>query len=288
MNQDLYQTVTDQVLSLMQTHGSDWVRPWTGTGIPVNALTGQEYQGSNILMLGIASFAKGYETGYWATYRQWQTLGAQVRRGESSTVGIFFKPLVREDEEGKERKIPMLRAFRVFNAAQVQGWEPPVIEHQGEAERVEAADAFVANTQANIRHGGHGAFYTPGEDRIAMPSRAGFTGTSTSSATEAYYGTLLHELGHWTGHPSRLARDLSGRFGSATYAGEELVAELTSAFLCAHLGISASPREDHAQYLNAWMLKLKEDKRAFLTAASAAQAAADYLRSLQQCLEQAA
>jgi len=111
---------------------------------------------------------------------------------------------------------------------------------------------------------------------------------TTSSPTEAYYGTLLHELGHWTGHESRLARDLSGRFGTESYAGEELVAEMTSAFLCAHLRTSPTPREGHAQYMNSWMQKLKKDKRAFFTAASAAQAVADYLRNLQEPQVQAA
>jgi antirestriction protein ArdC len=282
MKQDLYQQVTYQVLQLMKSYGSDWVRPWTGTGIPVNALTKQEYQGSNVLMLGMASFAKDYETGHWATFKQWQMLGAQVRKGEKSTVGIFFKKLVKEEDDGNEKAIPMIRAFRVFNAAQVHGWEPPIAENQGEAERIENAETFVARTGADIRHGGSGAFYVPKEDKISMPEIVAFIATDHSSATESYYGCLLHELGHWTGAKHRLDRDLSGRFGSEKYAGEELVAEMTSAFLCAHLGISPSPRADHAQYLNSWIQKLREDKRAFLTAASAAQNAADYLRGLQQ------
>ena len=278
---DLYQQVTDQVVALMAEHGSDWVKPWTGAGIPVNASTNAEYQGSNVLMLGMAAFARGYATSYWATYRQWQALGAQVRRGEQSTVGIFFKPLTKEDADGNATAIPMIRAFRVFNAEQVIGWEPPVVEGRGEAEPVAAAAAFVATTGADIRHGSHGAFYVPDLDRISMPDMDAFTATPTSTATEAYWSTLLHELGHWSGAPHRLARDLSGRFGSARYAGEELVAELTSAFLCAHLGISATPRPDHAQYLNVWVQKLRDDKRAFFSAASAAQKAADYLRDLQ-------
>jgi antirestriction protein ArdC len=279
---DLYQTVTDQVLDLMSQHGADWVKPWTGAGIPTNASTGAEYQGSNILMLGMAAFAQGFEASHWATYKQWQALGAQVRRGEQSTIGIFFKPLIKRDDDGTERKIPMIKAFRVFNADQVDGSTPPVVEGQGEAERIEAVEVFLGNTGADIRHGGAGAFYMPDLDRISLPHRETFTGTTTSTATEAYYGTAFHELGHWTGAKHRLARDLSGRFGTAKYAGEELVAELTSAFLCAHLGISPTPRADHAQYLNAWMQKLREDKRAFLTAASAAQKAADYLRGLQE------
>jgi antirestriction protein ArdC len=239
-------------------------------------------------MLGISAFSKGYETNYWATYRQWKELGVHVRKGEKSTVGIFFKKLVKEDDDGKEKAIPMIKAFRVFNSAQVEGWEPPVKENQGEAERIDNAELFVGNTGAEISHGSSGAFYVPNEDKISMPEIGAFIATDHSSATESYYGCLLHELGHWTGAKHRLDRDLSGRFGSEKYAGEELVAEMSAAFLCAHLGVSLTPRADHAQYLNSWIQKLRDDKRAFFTAASAAQSAADYLRGLQQDLEEAA
>jgi antirestriction protein ArdC len=192
------------------------------------------------------------------------------------------------DDDGNEKAIPLIKGFRVFNAAQVEGWEPPVKENQGDAERVDSAETFVSNTDADIKHGSSGAFYVPKEDKLSMPEIGAFIATEHSSATESYYGCLLHELGPWTGHKSRLDRDLSGRFGSEKYAGEELVAEMTSAFLCAHLEISPAPREDHAQYLNSWMSTLREDKRAFMAAASAAQSAADYLRGLRKDLQEAA
>jgi antirestriction protein ArdC len=285
MSNDLYQDITNQVLQLMEQHGSEWVKPWTGAGIPINAETGKEYQGTNILVLGMSAFAKDYQTNYWATYKQWQSLGAHVMRGEKSTVGIFFTHLIKEDDRGEETKIPMIKAFRVFNADQVEGWTAPEQQQQGEAEQISTVELFVANTKADIRLGNAGAFYMPGPDVISMPHRESFTGTATSTATEAYYGTLLHELGHWSGAKHRLSRDLSGRFGTSSYAMEELVAELTSAFLSAHLDICSTPRADHAQYLNHWVQKLTDDARAFLTAASAAQKAADYLRGLQPAQE---
>jgi len=290
VKRDLYQDITNQVLSLMEQHGTDWVKPWAGSGIPVNAATGAEYRGSNVLQLGLSAAVSGYSTNIWATYKQWQSLGAQVRKGEKSTGGILFKPLVKRevdaDGEEHERAIPMIRGFSVFNADQVDGWEPEASESLEGADLVEHAEEFVQSSGADIRHGAGGAFYVPSQDRITMPPPGDFVGSDTSSATEAYYGTLLHELSHWTGHESRLARKLRNRFGSAEYAAEELVAELSSAFLCAHLGISPSPRADHAKYLNSWMRKLREDKRAFTSAASAAQKAADYLRALHESQQQ--
>jgi antirestriction protein ArdC len=138
-------------------------------------------------------------------------------------------------------------------------------------------DAFVAATGATIRHGGNMACFIPKLDEIRMPERNAFTGSLTSSATEAYYATLLHELTHWTAPANRCGRDLSGRFGSESYAMEELVAELGAAFLCGELGIAVEPRADHAQYLAHWLQVLKADKRAIFTAASKAAEAAAFL-----------
>ena len=150
------------------------------------------------------------------------------------------------------------------------------------------AEAFISATGADIRHGGQCAFYRPATDHIQMPERELFTGTQTSSATEAYYGTLLHELTHWTGAKTRCARNLTGRFGSQAYAMEELVAELGSAFLSAELGITPVPRPDHAGYIASWLKVLKEDKRAIFTAASKAAQAADFLQQFQPGTDEAA
>ena len=138
-------------------------------------------------------------------------------------------------------------------------------------------ETFIARTGAAIIHGGERACYSPKLDEIQMPQQEAFVGSSTSSATEAYYATLLHELTHWTAPAHRCDRDLSGRFGSEAYAMEELVAELGAAFLCADLGIANEPRADHAQYLSHWLKVLKADKRAIFTAASKAAQATAFL-----------
>ncbi|AMA60135.1 hypothetical protein BCCGELA001_30490 [Bradyrhizobium sp. CCGE-LA001] len=192
---------------------------------------------------------------------------------------VFYKQVeVASDDEaetdGKTRAYA--RATPVFNADQVDGLPQDVpaapVEQLGDVE------SFIARTRANIIHGGNRACFVPKLDEIHMPPRELFTGSATSTATEAYYSTLLHELTHWTGPAHRCNRDLSGRFGTEAYAMEELVAELGAAFLCAELGIAVEPRADHAQYLAHWLKVLKADKRAIFTAASKAGEAAAFLQ----------
>lgn len=148
-------------------------------------------------------------------------------------------------------------------------------------EPIERAEAFVAATGAVIHHGGSRAFYRPSTDDIHLPPREAFIGTATSTAAEAYASTKLHELTHWTSAETRCNRQLGRRFGDDAYAMEELVAELGAAFLCADLGITDTPRADHAQYLDHWLRVLKADKKAIFTAASKASQAKTFLASLQ-------
>ena len=228
----------------------------------------------------------GYGSGFWATYRQWRELEAQVRKGERASLIVFWKELEREveDEETGERerkKTLFARASWVFNADQVDGWAPPAAPERNLVQALDRAEAFTAATRADIRHGGDRAYYRRSSDHVQIPDRERFTGSATSTPTETYYATLLHELTHWTGHESRLDRDLSGRFGNEAYAMEELVAELGAAFLCADLSITNTPRPDHAAYIGNWLEVLKQDKRAIFTAARKASQAADYLASLQ-------
>lgn len=175
----------------------------------------------------------------------------------------------------------MARISTVFNSAQVDGYQPETLPERPLFERIEGAESFVSNTRAVVRHGGEQAYYRPSADHIQMPDREAFTGTDTSTAQEGYYGTLLHELTHWTGPEKRCARDLGKRFGREAYAAEELVAELGAAFLCAELGIATQPRLDHAKYIEHWLGILKADKRAIFTAAAKAAQAVDYLSNLQ-------
>jgi len=286
----IYDTITASIVAGIEHGAGEFRMPWhrasTDGGIPHNALTGTDYRGSNVLMLWAAAMGKGYESTRWATYKQWAAMGAQVRKSEKATTGIYYSVTAREDAETGETKTARLgRAFFLFNAAQVDGYSTPDAAPRVDlTDRVRRADDAIAATGAKITHSGSRAFYRPSTDCIHLPPRDAFIGTETSTATEAYYSTALHELAHWTGHTSRLSRDFtrSKRFGDEAYAGEELVAELGAAFLCAQLGITNSPRADHAQYLAHWLKVLKTDSRAIVRAASDAQKAADYICNAQK------
>lgn len=280
---DAYQHVTDQVLSMMQQHGADWINPFQrkgGLGLPRNIASKKSYRGINILLLGWSHHASVY----WGSFKQWQERDCQVRKGEKGTKIVFWQFLEKEDaKSGEKVTIPMLRVYTVFNAEQVEGdfaasLLNPTLDAEDGAGEIADAEDFFRRTGANIRHSDKGqAYYSPSADHIHMPHKAIFEATPTSTATECYYSTLAHETVHWTGHSSRLDRIKLAPFGSEEYAREELVAEIGAAILCAHLGISATPRPDHAQYLNCWIKRLGDDKRAFVTAASAAAKAVDFI-----------
>lgn len=284
---DTYQFLTDKILASLESCG-DWERPWAllgGTSMPRNEVTGSTYRGTNIIMCWLSAQESGYTQQRWATFQQWRSKGAMVRKGEKGTPIVFFSRLEREHEsdsgETTVQTIPYARLSFLFNIDQVDGYTPPEaeqadsIEPADRIEPAERADQVIAASGAIIRHGGDRACYIPSIDEIRMPERSMFSGTETSTATESYYSTLLHELTHWTG--PRLQREFGKRFGDDAYAAEELVAELGAAFLCAELGIAPVPRVDHAAYLKQWLKVLRNDKRAFFTAASAASAAAEFI-----------
>lgn len=284
---DTYQTITDTILAKLENCGP-FERPWVGQSLtwPVNATSGHEYRGTNVVMLWIAAQEAGYTESKWATFKQWAAKGAKVRKGEKGTPVIWFQMLeargdAAENSDAEEgRLIPCAKMSWVFNAAQVDGYEAekaPTPEENA-VSPIEQAEALMLASGAKIRHEGAQAFYRPSTDEVVLPPQHMFTGTSTSTATEAYYGVALHELTHWTG--PRLEREFGKRFGDEAYAFEELVAELGAAFLSARLGITAEPREDHAKYLASWIKVLKDDRKAFITAASKAAEASDYLLAL--------
>ena len=283
MKQDMYETVTNRVLEMMETHGADWINPFARKGKslrPMNVASKKGYRGINVLLLGWMP----YTSPVWGTYNQWNQRDCTVRKGEKATDIVFWNFVEKDDPKtGEKVKIPFLRNYKVFNAEQVEGdvaaalTADPVEDSEG-AEEIVSAEDFFRRIPANVRHSDQGrAYYSPMGDYIHMPSKAVFEATPTSSATECYYSTLAHELTHWTGAKHRLARLTSDSFGSEGYAREELVAEIGSALLCAHLEISASPRPDHAKYLNGWMKKLSDSKREFVSAASAAAKAVDFI-----------
>jgi len=287
---DIHADITNSIVAAIEAGPGGFALPWHRSGCtfarPRNAATEQPYNGVNIVALWASATSLGFTSPLWATYRQWQSIGAQVRRGEQASPVVFYKRSETEvqDSTGAPATETRLfaRASRVFNADQVEGFAPGASTPSGPdlTQRLDQAEAFVAASGADIRHGGDRAYYAPTGDFVRIPARERFTGSGTSTATESYYATLLHELTHWTGHKTRCARDFTGRFGDDAYAMEELVADLGAAFLCSDLGMSATPRPDHAAYLASWLKVLKDDTRAIFTAASKASEAAGFLGRL--------
>ena len=283
--QEMHKKVANKVIEQMKTHGTDWVKPWTTKGlgdqhIATSMSTGNAYQGINTLILGIEKAVNGYTTGQWATYQQWKKRDAQVRKGQKGTTVVFYKKVQIKDKASDDPNakvtIPLMKFFTVFNADQVEGYELPVYEEIERREPQTVANELSIDVGAELRsNAGDSAFYSPNEDFINMPLIEQFSDDSL------YASTLLHELGHWTGHKSRLDRNLKNGFGTKDYAFEELVAELTSAMLCGSLNVDPEPRPDHAKYLNGWIEKLKDKPESIFKACALAQSASDYLLDLQ-------
>ena len=289
-NQDVYALVTNQILEDLDKGIRPWASDrWTRAGgIMPRRSNGAQYRGINIILLWMAAERNGFSQSCWLTYKQAQALGASVRKGEKSTPIVFFKPLECDDKrkghEGEKLSIPMARSYRVFNAEQIDGLPADFLATNGvvgDGRSDIPAEAFFGAVGANLDHGGQSAFYRPSTDRIQMPPRPSFV------SGDAYAATLAHEHIHWTGHESRLAREFGLR-QTAQYAKEELIAELGAAFLCASLGIAPTMREDHAAYLAHWVAALREDKRAIVRAASAAQKASDFLHAAAGVEQQSA
>jgi antirestriction protein ArdC len=285
MNQqtpDIYEKVTQQIIEAMERGAGAYRMPWHVTGAdcfaPMNAASRRQYRGVNLLLLWLLAEHHGYTSGEWATYNQWQALGAQVRKAEKSALVVFWKISERSREEAEEQEEPtshrsiLARGYHVFNSAQVDGYSPKPAPALPEGERIESAERFFARLGFTVEHGGNRACYSPEEDVIHMPPFSCFRDGAS------YYSVLGHEHVHATGAKHRLDRDLRPRFAEESYAMEELVAELGAAFLCAALGLANEPRKEHAAYLGTWLQVLKQDRRAIFTAASQAQQAVDWMR----------
>jgi antirestriction protein ArdC len=278
------ETITAAIVARLEAGTRPWVQPWTRASVsrPLRAC-GTPYQGINVLWLWMAAEAAGHSSPYWMTYRQSQLLRAQVRKGERGTVAIFYRAYQIDepnecDEDAGPRTRRVLKSFTVFNACQIDGLsrrffpEPQPLPPPTERDRV--LDHFFEAVPARIRHWGAEASYSPVLDQITMPEPGLFRDL------DHYRATLAHELSHWTGHESRLARQMSGRFGSEAYAMEELVAELSSALLGAELGLPVEHLDHHASYLASWLKVLKADNRAILTVAAKAEEASSLLLRL--------
>jgi antirestriction protein ArdC len=280
--QDVYARVTSQIVNAIEQGVSNWRMPWHTSGkfafSPINVTSKKPYRGINTVCLWAAAQAKAYERGEWGTYQQWHERGAQVRKGEKATLVVFWKFAnnAAETDDGDDTpksgsRLLFTRGYSVFNAAQVDGYEPKPDADTPIEQRIESAEQFFHSINARVAHQGNRAFYSPADDAITLPPFAAFF-TPTD-----YYSTRAHETGHWTAKADRCNRELGKRFGDSAYSVEELVAELTAAFTLAHLGLSSEPRPDHAAYIDSWLKVLKADKRAIFTAASKAQQAADYM-----------
>ena len=281
----LYDEITDKIIAELEAGRVPWVQPW-GTAaakaplaLPKNASTDRFYSGINILLLWGSTIEHGYSGQTWLTFRQALSLGGHVRKGERGTTVVYADRFVPRDEKrraaesGDEAQaIPFLKRFTVFNTDQCDGLPdaiataappppPGLIEP--------TVEALIKATGITFRIGGDRAFYAPAEDFVQVPPPQAYFEPIN------WHRTALHELGHATGHRSRLNRDLSGSYGTKKYVFEELVAELSAAFGCASLGIVPTVR--HADYIGSWLEVLREDNRAIVRAASQASKAADYL-----------
>jgi len=271
VRRNLYEEVSARIIKELEAGAAPWVRPWAATAgqnVPQNAVTNRPYSGCNVILLWLAR-DRGWPTPRFLTFKQAIEAGGNVRKGEHGTKVYFVKQLQvkdSDDEDPDTRLVPMLREYTVFNVDQCENLPDSI--KTGKPMRVRnpdtrdaLADDFLRSTGADIREGSGEAYFAPSRDFISLPAFAAFK-----------------ELTHWTGHKARLDRDLKNRFGSRQYAAEELIAELGAAFLCAEFGFDGDVR--NAGYIATWIELLKADKRAFFTAASRAQAAADYLRGL--------
>jgi antirestriction protein ArdC len=282
VKRDLYAEVSARIVAELERGAAPWIKPWSATAgmnMPCNAATNRPYSGCNVVLLWMAQ-AAGYRTPRYLTFKQALELGGNVRKGMHGYTVFFVKQLQVRDKDGDDgdtKIVPMMRAYTVFNVDQCEGLPDRVltlgeVKVRNPDERDATIDEFLGSSGVEIREGMGEAYYRPGADFISLPRFDAF------KSAAAFYGTAFHELGHATGHKSRLDRDLRHRFGERAYAAEELVAELCAAFLCAEFSINGDLR--HAGYIQSWIGLLKADSRAFFTACSKAQGAADYLRGL--------
>lgn len=280
------QEITDKVIALMEEHGTDWSKPWRDTarkvGNPISAKK-REYTGINALNLGFLTALQGYTSPVYATFKQWKSLGATVKKGSKGAHVLFYTTLnIKDKVTGEDKVIPYPKTYVVFNADQVTGWDGAWLESDDESEMageqtwndIDSADKFINQLPAVIEYKEQDrAYYSPATDTVVLPVRRQFVSAS------GFYGTALHELIHWTGHKSRQDRlSMSGRFGDKDYAFEELIAEMGSAMLSIKLRVDSEPRADHAKYLNNWIKCLKSDPKAITKAAALSQKACTYLQ----------
>ncbi|MFL6451382.1 MAG: ArdC family protein [Bryobacteraceae bacterium] len=287
---DHRQEVTDSIISLLEQGVAPWQKPWNGIGIPMNPTTDKPYRGSNAVHLMATGLQRGFDDPRWMTYKQASENDWQVKKGEKGTRIEFWEVKDPSDEKSEPGQVSVDSAekserrfihkiYTVFNAQQIEGIPPHAPKERAPFEAIEAGERILASSCAKISHDqADRCFYHRATDSIHLPPKEAF------NDAPGYYGTALHELSHWTGHPSRLNRSTlneSYRFGDPAYAKEELRAELSSVFLAAETGIPHDPAS-HAAYVGSWIEALKKDKNEIFRAAHDASAAADFVLSLDR------
>ena len=284
----------ESIIDMMEKHGDDWTQCWIGTGIPTNIKTKKYYKGGNACNLGYATFVNKWQCNEWGTFKQWNDLGYKIKKGSKGNHVYYWElrdkkvSWLTEGEKAKylaTKKLPtyLLQKFAfVFNGVQIEDFKFEAIKlHKTKLDQndVIMIEKFIENTGAHIVHGSQdGAYYDRFMDFITMPDKTDFF------TDLDYYSTKLHELTHWSMTKDRTNRVAEG----LDYATEELVAEIGSAFLCAHLGISKTPRKDHAKYLNAWIQKIEDSEKALTKAFTLAQKSLDCLIEMQVAEEKVA
>jgi antirestriction protein ArdC len=284
---DVYQVVTDRIIMLLESGTIPWRRPWKGGEPPQNLVSRKPYRGINVFLLNATRFGSPF----WLSFRQVQSIGASVRKGEHAFPVVFWKMLdgngEEKKDETKERKhVPLLRYYKVFNIEQCENVKPsflPKVE-ENNFHPIEQCDQIVAAMpkRPKIIHGGARACYSPIEDKVTMPNTVSF------DSPEFYYSTLFHELTHATGHASRLCRKEVTEpipFGTDPYSREELVAEMGAAFLCGHCRIENRTIAESASYIQGWLDRLRSDRKLIVHAAAQAQKACDFIRNVEHQAE---
>ncbi|MFH0926265.1 MAG: ArdC-like ssDNA-binding domain-containing protein [bacterium] len=267
----VYEIITQRIVEQLEKGKIPWHKPWTGTS-PKNLISKKDYRGINIFLLSTAQ----YTNPYWITFKQCKDLGGSIKKDEKGTPVIYWNWLdIKNNEEDIEKHIPFLKYYTVFNAEQCEGIETPEIK-TFEWDTIVKCEAVVEDiiNKPEIEYEGNRACYISSQDKIKMPERKYFV------QAEKYYSTLFHELGHSTGHWSRLNRDTIVDlcpFGSTNYSKEKLVAEMTASFLCSYTGIENNTLDNSTAYIQGWVRQFRDKPKMVIMAAAQAQKAADYL-----------
>jgi antirestriction protein ArdC len=272
----VYEIITETIIQKLQQGVIPWRKPWSGGGLPKNFVSQKTYRGINLILLNNSEFSSPF----WLTFNQADEIGGRIRKGQKSTIVVFWKWLnitdVNEEDKSIDKQIPFLRYYRVFNIEQTEGIDYATAHNALDFKPIDRCERVVNEMPERppIIHKGTRAFYSPAKDCIRMPPAGHFL------SCEEYYSTLFHEMAHSTGHERRLNRkSLSdyAPFGSKTYGIEELVAEFSASFLCGHTGIDQATVDNSAGYIDGWLRKIREDKKMLIYAAAKAQKAVDYI-----------